>query len=86
MMVLPIQLAYLLPVQLKEIMKTDGTIRKFGPKIFDQDMLYKTQLWQAIPMIDMIPLEHVQGLVAGVKLGVDDEKRNKTMKVYVNNM
>jgi len=86
MMVLPIQLAYLLPVQLKEIMKTDGTIRKFGPKIFDQDMLYKTQLWQAIPMIDMIPLEHVQGLVAGVKLGIDDEKRNKTMKVYVNNM
>ena len=86
MMVLPIQLAYLLPEPLKSIMKTDGVIRKFGPKIFDQDMLYKTQLWQAIPMIDMIPLEHVQGLVAGATLKGEDEKRNKTMKVYVNNM
>jgi 5'-3' exoribonuclease 2 len=84
MMVLPIQLAYLLPEPLKSIMKTDGTIRKYGPKIFEQDMLYKTQLWQCIPMVDMIPLDHIQGLVAGVKLGVDDEKRNKTMKVYVN--
>jgi len=86
MMVLPIQLAYLLPDQLKTIMKTDGVIRKFGPKIFEQDMLYKTQLWQAIPMIDMIPLEHVQGLVASVALTAEVEKRNKTMKVYINNM
>jgi 5'-3' exonuclease len=84
MMVLPIQLAYLLPEPLKTIMKTDPTIRKFGPKIFEQDMLYKTQLWQCIPMIDMIPLEHVQGLVAGATLKGEDEKRNKTMKVYVN--
>jgi 5'-3' exoribonuclease 2 len=84
MMVLPIQLAYLLPESLKNIMRTDDVIRKFGPKIFEQDMLYKTQLWQAIPMIDMIPLEHIQGLVAGVTLKVEDEKRNKTMKIYIN--
>jgi hypothetical protein len=49
-------------------------------------MLYKTQLWQCIPMIDMIPLEHVQGLVVGATLKGEDEKRNKTMKVYINNM
>jgi hypothetical protein len=49
-------------------------------------MLYKTKLWQAIPMIDMIPISHIQTLVASTKLGELDLKRNKTMKVYENKM
>lgn len=86
MMVLPKTLAYLLPVQLKGLMFTDSTIKKLSPYNFEQDMLYKTKLWQAIPMIEMIPLDHIQTLVAGSKLSEVDLKRNKTMKVYENQM
>ena len=86
MMVLPTQLSHLLPDSLKQIMRSDKIIKKYGPKFFDQDMLYKTQLWQCIPMIDMLPLEHIQDLVSKVTLKPEDEKRNKTMKVYVNSI
>ena len=86
MMVLPRPLAYLLPVQLKNLMNSDSTIKRLSPYNFEQDMLYKTKLWQAIPMIDMIPISHIQTLVASTKLGELDLKRNKTMKVYENKM
>lgn len=86
MMVLPKQLSYMLPIQLKKIMQTDETIKKFSPMIFDQDMLYKTKLWQAIPNVEMIPLEYIQELVSKVTLPELDQKRNKTHKVYQNQM
>jgi 5'-3' exonuclease len=86
MMVLPKQLAFLLPVQLKQILKTDPIIKKHSPMVFDQDMLYKSKLWQAIPFIHMIDLDHVQKLVAGVKINDTDLVRNKTKKVYENEM
>jgi len=34
----------------------------------------------------MLPLEHIQDLVSKVTLKPEDEKRNKTMKVYVNSI
>ncbi len=86
MMVLPRQLAYLLPSELKSKMLSDATIKKYSPYQFNQDMLYKTKLWQAIPEIDMIPLDHIQQLVEKTKINDNDVKRNKTMKVYENIM
>jgi len=86
MMVLPNQLGFLLPNELKKVLKTDPVIRKHSPIVFDQDMLYKSKLWQAIPFIDMIDLDHVQKLVAEVKINENDLVRNKTKKVYENEM
>jgi 5'-3' exonuclease len=86
MMVLPKQLSYMLPIPLKKIMHTDETIKKLSPMIFDQDMLYKTKLWQCIPNVEMIPLEHIQELVSKVTLLEADQSRNKTSKVYQNQM
>jgi hypothetical protein len=54
--------------------------------IFDQDMLYKTKLWQCIPNVEMIPLEHIQELVSKATLLDADMTRNKTSKVYQNQM
>jgi hypothetical protein len=76
----------MLPVPLKKIMQTDETIKKLSPMIFDQDMLYKTKLWQCIPNVEMIPLEHIQELVSKVTLPEFDQSRNKTSKVYQNQM
>jgi len=86
MMVLPKQLSYMLPAPLKKIMQTDEIIRKLSPMIFDQDMLYKTKLWQCIPNVEMIPLEHIQDLVLKATLTEADMHRNKTSKVYQNQM
>jgi 5'-3' exonuclease len=86
MMVLPRQLAYLLPPQLKYQMNNDELIKKLAPFIFEQDMLYKTKLWQAIPKIEMVSIDHIQNIVSKVKINEADEKRNKTTKVYQNIM
>ena len=86
MMVLPRQLAFLLPVQLKQILKTDPVIKKHSPMVFEQDMLYKSKLWQAIPFIHMIDLDYIQKIVAAVKINESDLVRNKTKKVYENEM
>ena len=86
MLVLPRQLAYLLPPVLKYKMNNDAIIKKHAPYVFDQDMLYKTKLWQAIPKIDMVPLDHILSILDTVKLDAADEKRNKTMKIYRNDM
>ena len=86
MMVLPRQLGYLLPSVLKDQMYKDSIIKKMSPYNFDQDMLYKTKLWQAIPNIDMVPLDHIQSIVSKIKLVEQEEKRNKTMKVYQSEM
>jgi 5'-3' exonuclease len=82
MMVLPKQLGYLLPSVLKQLLNTDSKIKKLSPTFFDQDMLYKTKLWQAIPNIEMIPLKYIQNLVSNIKLLESDQRRNKTMKIY----
>ena len=86
MLVLPRQLTYLLPPVLKYKMNNDAIIKKHAPYVFDQDMLYKTKLWQAIPKIDMVPLDHILSILKTVKLDAGDEKRNKTMKIYRNDM
>jgi 5'-3' exonuclease len=86
MLVLPRQLAYLLPPVLKYKMNNDAIIKKHAPYVFEQDMLYKTKLWQAIPKIDMVPLDYVLSILKTVKLDPVDEKRNKTMKIYRNDM
>lgn len=86
MMVLPRQLAYLLPVQLKNLMHSDNTIKKLSPYNFDQDMLYKTKLWQAIPNVEMIPLTHIKNISSKVQISQDDDKRNKTSKIYLSEM
>lgn len=86
MMVLPRQLAFLLPAQLKQILKTDSVIKKHSPLVFDQDMLYKSKLWQAIPFIHMIDLDYIQKVVSETKLNESDLVRNKTKKVYENEM
>ena len=43
-----------------------NTIKKLSPYNFEQDMLYKTKLWQAIPYIEMIPLNHVQEIISKI--------------------
>ena len=86
MLVLQRQLTYLLPPVLKYKMNNDAIIKKHAPYVFDQDMLYKTKLWQAIPKIDMVPLDHILSILKTVKLDAGDEKRNKTMKIYRNDM
>jgi len=86
MMVLPQQLNFLLPLQLRKILQTDEKIKKLSPVHFEQDMLYKTKLWQCIPEVDMIPYEYIEELVSKISFNELDEKRNKTKKVYQNEM
>jgi 5'-3' exonuclease len=85
-MVLPRTLSYLLPVQIKNLMNSDNLIKKLSPYNFEQDMLYKTKLWQTIPDIEMLPIDHVQDIVSKVSVSENDINRNKTRKVYESNM
>jgi 5'-3' exonuclease len=85
-MVLPRQLSYLLPSPIKNLMNTDNTIKKLSPYNFEQDMLYKTKLWQAIPNVEMIPLNHVQEIISKITISDNDINRNKSRKVYESEM
>jgi 5'-3' exonuclease len=85
-MVLPRTLSYLLPIQIKNLMNSDNLIKKLSPYNFEQDMLYKTKLWQTIPDIEMLPIDYVQNIVSKVSISENDINRNKTRKVYESNM
>jgi 5'-3' exoribonuclease 2 len=86
MMVLPRQLAFLLPIELKKVLLNDMVIKKYSPTIFEQDMLYKSKLWQAIPFIDMIDLDYIKNKVLEIEINQNDINRNKTRKIYENEM
>lgn len=78
-MVLPIQSSYLLPNKLKRIMIQDTT---FFPTEIQIDMQCISKLWQANPLIKILPVKEVKDIFADFVLTDKEQKRNVFRKPF----
>lgn len=79
LMVLPIQSAYLLPKNYKNIMIE---LPEYYPKDVKQDYQLITRYWQALPEIKIIEPDFIWSKIKDIKLTDKENDRNKFKKVY----
>lgn len=80
LMVLPKQSNFLLPREYRKIQE-NMELEKYFPKIFEQDLLFKTKFWQAVPDIKIIDHNVVVKYIKNINLTKDEQYRNKQFRM-----
>lgn len=82
LLVLPQPSSFLLPKEYKKIITSDE-LKRYFPKIFEQDLLFKNKFWQAIPKIPILEYPTVRKFIETTELTDDELYRNKQFKLLI---
>lgn len=73
---------YILPIKYQNLFNDPDLIDLF-PISFQQDTLYKEQLWNAIPIIPIIDLNRILLKTINIPINNDEKKRNSNLDEFI---